>query len=608
MSMWTTSLSVASRSCYFPRRSLRMTFSALKLTTIECAEASSMLAVEDGVLGDDIYEARRGQRCGYAILVSRLLAAGSGISFRRILELTTCNVCPDQSDGAPFIREALEGHSAFVLGSGFDRMEELSGLGCFEFFVIILPNFLKKLRLPDKFVAVHDGREPREVKLREAGCQHRLWDVEVVFDADCHMYLRHGWEQFARAHDLRLGHFLVLSYDDRPAVLTVKVFDGSMCRRHYQHGDVAKNPSADESVQLNDVQMPSKDYFLSGKCDLTVAQKAKIHEFIAEIQPKIPVFIVLIKKSNIDRRGTLGVSKEYALKYFPCEDTNIILQLPRKNKAWKCRLHIRPSSISNPGRRSLNWGPFACDNDVREGDIFLFQPMTNVKQRRFLVTVHLIHNATRDHSPCGRTDIGTNRGSTSAKMGGVKEEPPINGTKMLQLLGCMCHTSEHEEHEVSEDSERASEPLFILAERASLSPEQNLKCLEKVEEIKFKPPFYVAIMSKSSVCQRGSRCSAKLHFGSQYAATYLVQKFAAGLHREKNSSISLVLQREGKSRSWPTKLQCKYRMGDTCNQMTYLNGWTSFARDNHLRVGDICLFKLMDNEEQLSMMVYIVRR
>ncbi|XP_045090309.1 B3 domain-containing protein Os03g0619600-like [Aegilops tauschii subsp. strangulata] len=473
-------------------------------------------------------------------------------------------------------------------------MEELSGFGCFEFFIIILPNFLKKLRLPDKFVAVHDGREPRKVKLREAGCPHRLWDVEVVFGADRHMYLRRGWEQFARAHDLRLGHFLVLSYDDRKAMLTVKVFDGSMCRRHYQHGDFA-----DESVQLNDLQMPSKDYFLSGKCDLTVAQKAKIHEFIAEIRPKIPVFIVLIKKSNIDRRGTLGISKDYALKYFPSEDTNIILQLPRKNKAWKCRLHIRPSGMSNPGRRSLNWCPFARDNDVREGDIFLFQPMTNVKQSRFLVTVHLLHNAALDHSPCGRTYIGSNPGSTSTKMGGVKEEPPTDGEE---------YSSEHEEHEVSEDSERASEPLFILADRASLSPEQNLKCLDKVEEIKFKPPFYVAIMSKSSVCQRGSRCSAKLHFGSQYAATYLVQKFAAGLHREKNSSISLVLQREGKSRSWPTKLQCKYRMGDTCNQMTYLNGWTSFARDNHLRVGDICLFKLMDNEEQLSMMVYIVRR
>ena len=63
------------------------------------------------------------------------------------------------------------------------------------------------------------GREPQEVRLREAGCRNRLWDVEVVFDADRHMYLRRGWEQFAHAHDLRLGHFLVLSYDTSRSAL-----------------------------------------------------------------------------------------------------------------------------------------------------------------------------------------------------------------------------------------------------------------------------------------------------------------------------------------------------------------------------------------------------
>ncbi|XBI68481.1 hypothetical protein VPH35_047679 [Triticum aestivum] len=684
----------------------------------------------------------------------------------------------------------------------------------FEFFTIMLSNSLKKLRLPQKFAKMLYGREPRKMKLREAGRRRLLWDVGVVLDAEGHIYLGHGWKQFAQAHDLRLGHFLVLSHDGHD-VLTVKVFDGSMCRRDYQHDDDASNSSsdsgntlygtsgdsgntlqgaeregeapsqtgpeehrveqgvklvmqtprwlyskmsnpcdsdgsqkersysseelpedslsADNSVESANQRALSNNYVVSMQCYLSKAQKVKIDALIEKIEPRFTVLVVQMKKSNIERHtliiqkdyaiehfpcedttvmlqlpgknkdwkctfrirpsgasdagrrslylhnftcdnhvregdiclfqpmtnveqrkfvvrvhflnkacidGTTqsqagegsdsdrcpkegsshyckaantpavsytskdfsgqGISKDYALKYFPCEDTNIILQLPRKNKAWKCRLHIRPSGMSNPGRRSLNWGPFARDNDVREGDIFLFQPMTNVKQRRFLVTVHLLHNATLDHSACGRADVGSNRGSTSAKkMGGVKEEPPTDGEE---------YSSEQEEHEVSGDSEGASEPLFILADRASLSPEQNMKCLEKVEEIKFKPPFYVAIMSKSSVCQRGSRCSAKLHFGSQYAATYLVQKFAASLHHGENSSISLVLQREGKSRSWPTKLQCKYRTRGTSNKMTYLNGWPSFARDNHLREGDICLFKLMDNEEQLRMMVYIVRR
>ncbi|XP_048572080.1 B3 domain-containing protein Os03g0212300-like isoform X3 [Triticum urartu] len=107
----------------------------------------------------------------------------------------------------------------------------------FEFFIIMLSNSLKKLRMPDKFAKVLAGREPREVKLREAGSGRRsLWDVKVVLDADGHTYLGRGWERFARAHDLRLGYFLVFSYDG-DAVLTVKVFDVSMCRRHYKHHD-----------------------------------------------------------------------------------------------------------------------------------------------------------------------------------------------------------------------------------------------------------------------------------------------------------------------------------------------------------------------------------
>lgn len=92
--------------------------------------------------------------------------------------------------------------------------------------------------------------------------------------------------------------------------------------------------------------------------------------------------------------------------------------------------------MCNAGRRTLYLGRFVHDTHIRVGDICLFQPMTNVKQRRFIVTVHLLHKESIAHSLGGRTDIGSNRGSTCAKMGGIKEEPPTDGTKLL--LECMC--------------------------------------------------------------------------------------------------------------------------------------------------------------------------
>jgi hypothetical protein len=45
--------------------------------------------------------------------------------------------------------------------------------------------------------------------------------MDVVFDADGHMYLAHGWKQFAHADDLQLGHVRILSYDSSRTMLIV---------------------------------------------------------------------------------------------------------------------------------------------------------------------------------------------------------------------------------------------------------------------------------------------------------------------------------------------------------------------------------------------------
>nr|XP_020146978.2 B3 domain-containing protein Os03g0212300-like [Aegilops tauschii subsp. strangulata] len=87
-----------------------------------------------------------------------------------------------------------------------------------------------------------DGHQPKNVKLRHAGSRlRRLWDVEVVIRND-HMYLCRGWEQFVGAYDLRHGYFLVFRYDG-DAMLTVKVFNTTMCRMRYQDDDDASNAS-----------------------------------------------------------------------------------------------------------------------------------------------------------------------------------------------------------------------------------------------------------------------------------------------------------------------------------------------------------------------------
>ena len=103
-------------------------------------------------------------------------------------------------------------------------MQDLAG---FEFLVPLYQVPMDRFRLPDKFAEVLYGRA--WVLLRSGG---DAWVVEVLIDGASHMYLQGSWEEFARVHDLRSGHFIIFTYDGA-AALDVRIFDGTMCRRNY---------------------------------------------------------------------------------------------------------------------------------------------------------------------------------------------------------------------------------------------------------------------------------------------------------------------------------------------------------------------------------------
>uniref|UniRef100_A0ACD5XHR0 Uncharacterized protein n=1 Tax=Avena sativa TaxID=4498 RepID=A0ACD5XHR0_AVESA len=517
-------------------------------------------------------------------------------------------------------------------------------------------NFMHSMVIPDWFVKYFGGKTPGTVKLEAAN--GNISDVGVTENMN-RTILQSGWPAFVDANQIEENYSLMFRYLGN-ARFKVTIFDSygkenPMCcagketpsdvkipnSRYVDNASSARdgttqsssdegsdsdgcpkksscrycesaktaalsytseefseedNPSLDDSVESDGNQMLSDDYVLSGRCNFTEAQEMEIHALVKKIRPEIPVLVVVMKKTDVIQNARLGIPKGYALKYFPCEDTNVILQLPRKNKNWECKFHIRPFGVSDAGRCNLSFGKFVRDNNVREGDICVFQPMKNVKQRRLTITVHILHKKNIEHSPGGRTDIGSNYGRTSTKMAGVKEEPPSDAEE---------YSLEDEEHG-EDDSEGSLEPPFMQAGRPCLTPAQEKKVLEKIEKIESDPPFYVAIINKSNVHHHGSQKTPLLNLGTQYASRYLGDKFATGRRRGNTRVISLVLQREGKIGSWPTELFC--RKQDTSLVFRVLKGWPSFVRDNRLRQRDLCLFKLEENEEPLKMMVYIIRR
>jgi hypothetical protein len=49
------------------------------------------------------------------------------------------------------------------------------------------------------------------------------------------MFLHNGCRRFTRSHAIEAGHFVVFKYDGHDD-FSAKVFDETMCRRHY-HSD-----------------------------------------------------------------------------------------------------------------------------------------------------------------------------------------------------------------------------------------------------------------------------------------------------------------------------------------------------------------------------------
>ncbi|CAM0871549.1 unnamed protein product [Alopecurus aequalis] len=304
------------------------------------------------------------------------------------------------------------------------------------------------------------------------------------------------------------------------------------------------SPSEHESSESDDHALPKPPYVLSGQCYVTEEHEEKIAALVQETQPEIPLLVAMITKPNLKPYPDLVIPMDYALAHFPQKNQTITLELPGQSKKWHCEFRVR----SDGGRCCLYSSDFVHDNQLLDGDLCVFQPMTNGKARAFKVMVHLLRKA--------------------------REET---------------YSSGHEEHGIIEkspnhdDADKTCDLPYMMPLGAHLTEVQEKKVLEKVGAIASELPIYVTVMTKTNVFN-------SLTFGTQYAAMYL-----------RKGSRSLALKLEGKSQTWHGQ------MYDHKGALRISGGWTSFARDNHLQERDICLFQLMKNEGQPKMMVYIIR-
>uniref|UniRef100_M8AZ83 B3 domain-containing protein n=1 Tax=Aegilops tauschii TaxID=37682 RepID=M8AZ83_AEGTA len=375
-------------------------------------------------------------------------------------------------------------------------------------------------------------------------------------------------------------------------------------------------PSEHESsFELDDGHTPSRqDYVLARGRTLSRVQDEKVTTLIQDVGAEIPVFVAVMKPSNVkSQTSALVIPKGYAVEHFPPKSQTVTLQRPGKSKKWHPRFHIRKdkhgSILCGPG-----WFDFVRDTRVQVGDICIFERMMKKGTGRTFssLRVHLLrksmlhsggsgtgpkrvsltHGKTRVNSatPKGaRTTDGRTRAKATSTAS-VRKEP---GDEMFPggNAPSSVHSHGHEARQGPVESNKSRGPRkrpYIISSTACLTREQEMNVDKRARSLQSDVPIYASVMNKSSV---GDNSLYAVTICRKYAAEYL----PAGAQ-------TVTLLRAEKSKTWEVKVNP--RIG---NAKMLKGGWREFAHDNHLKLKDICLFQLMTDQRKLTMMVDIIR-
>lgn len=360
----------------------------------------------------------------------------------------------------------------------------------------------------------------------------------------------------------------------------------------------AEEHSEDESFfgLDDDCQTPctGRDYVLSPTARLSGAQEERVTRLLQAVRAETPVFVAIMKMNT--RIRTTVIPKLFAEEHFPRESQNLTLQRPGKSKKWHPWLYIRKSQCGHVLTGS-RWVGFLRDNGVREGDLCVFQPVKGTGTRSKF-TVHLLHEplgasgSTGPKKRVGNTRVNSaapERSTTAYGHGATameKAAPPAPTTRRV-------NKEQDDGWNHGRQTQRARQlpkPArpYILSSTARLTEEQEREVDRTARAIGSRVPAYVSVMNRSSVGV-GNRIY-NVTISCAYAAEYL----------PPGERVAVTLVRRKKA--WEVEMRARG------GGRALAHGWRGFARDNRLRVQDVCLFQPMEkNRQSLTMTVHIIR-
>uniref|UniRef100_A0ACD5X692 Uncharacterized protein n=2 Tax=Avena sativa TaxID=4498 RepID=A0ACD5X692_AVESA len=235
------------------------------------------------------------------------------------------------------------------------------------------------LVIPKDYALAYFPRKNQTITLQLLG-QRKKWHCEFHVRSDggrCNLYEC----DFVRYNHLVEGDLCLFQPMEKAKGRTFKVMVHLLRKAgeetgYEEHGISEKSPNHDDTDRNCDLP-----YMMPLRTRLTKVQERKVLEKVRAIASELPIYVTVMTKTSI--HVSLTFATQYAVKYLRKRHRSLVLHLEGKSQTWHVEMNDKDDAIRIYG----SWTSFTSDNNVRKGDICLFELMKDEGPLKMMVYI-----------------------------------------------------------------------------------------------------------------------------------------------------------------------------------------------------------------------------
>ncbi|KAJ3685833.1 hypothetical protein LUZ61_014997 [Rhynchospora tenuis] len=225
------------------------------------------------------------------------------------------------------------------------------------------------------------------------------WHISLVWSGE-ELVLQSGWNQFIVANDISQNDLLVFRFIGG-SKFEVLIFDPNgyeknsnkemrnCCWQFFAYG---AEPIRSRPENCGEISREIEVYgnATEGAEGRSTASEMGVHfpgnEQLAydRVQGRNPSFLQVLKRSSLTIQCGISIPKKFSADYLPKECQDLVLFCAEKKKTWPVRYFY---SQHQQFIRYAGWGKFVHENNLREGDVCLFELIKTLQPITFVVQV-----------------------------------------------------------------------------------------------------------------------------------------------------------------------------------------------------------------------------